>query len=208
VVGDSFVFEIPAIVNEAVLDYKFEFVSGPKWSSFSQKNQKLTFKPSELDFFEGKLALGKYEVELFWNAKSQTDYAGSYLGIAAVEGTAAENFYQKQFIALELVDMPAELKPQLKAIRNLTDYLEVELNWVYPVKYGDQLSFTVDASRRLAETSVELLGELFIFQIDGSLTMPLITLKSIDEDKVVLKIAKAEGGQFSKQELLGQNLLL
>jgi len=62
---------------------------------------------------EDEFALGNYEALMFWNAGSNLDFSGSYFGAELVAGDSAENFYQRYYFDVKVVDMEASLYPQI-----------------------------------------------------------------------------------------------
>lgn len=100
--------------------------------------------------------------------------------------------------------MPSTLKPQLQEIVNQTEYLIVTLSWGVEVDYGDQLSLVpASSSRRILAESVDLIGELFTFEMYSESTMPLpdVSLLDFTSEIVRLNVSKAGGGNFTESEI-------
>ena len=68
-IGSKYEFALPAIKNEAKLDFSLTMEDGPKWAKFSKNSRIFTFEPSYKDFEAGSLKLGRFEALMNWNAE-------------------------------------------------------------------------------------------------------------------------------------------
>lgn len=122
-IGDSVSYTLPSVDNPLGLEYSLSYEEGPDWLSY-QKGSKKFKMSTDLDaFLDGSFQLGTYSALMLWNAKGTQQFAGSYLGASVLEQGAADNFYQRYYFDVEVVDMEAKLIPQVKSVSNMTSYL-------------------------------------------------------------------------------------
>lgn len=206
-VGDSITHALPSILNQNGMEYRLELTSAPDWVSYSESAKAFTFRPDLEKFLDGELSTGSFEIKMEWNAKSSQEYVGAYLAVASLEPKkqSTGEFYQWYVLDVDLVEMPADLSGQITGVRNLTEYIEVVLEWAQPVEYRDSLIM----SRRLQGHS-SLLGDLITFEMKtgSTLELPDIQVMRYDENGLVLAVSKPDGGEYTPEETVGQVVLM
>lgn len=121
-IGDSQTYNLPSIQNKLDMSYSLELLDGPDWLTYQKGSKRFVVKTDLDAYLNDEFTLGRYEAEMEWNARSTLEYAGAYSGVTVLQ-SEDEEFYQPYYFHVEVLDMKAELYPQLKKVSNMTSYI-------------------------------------------------------------------------------------